>query len=218
MSERLDVRLSEEEKKRLEELARQRGVSMTDLVRTWIMRGDIVHVLAEQLHDLVKDFNKWHVSENRNTSISYLCRSLGDRVQYIEDETKRGPIRGWANLLCQAFQFMISDVRDLRSKLDRFIRQKEPKEKNVLIEAILDFTQIVTSYHSIFVQGFIEILQNMDEDTKRLVGGWYNDEFRTRYNEITPKYEDFLKRAHRELGELSEQAMPRAKEFRPEQR
>jgi hypothetical protein len=214
MSERLDIRLSEEEKRRLAELAKQRGVSMTDLVRMWIMRGDVVHVLAEQLQDITNDFARWHVLENRSTSIHNLCENLRGRVGTIEDEMKRRIMYQWIEFFLRSFQLMRNDVSDLTGRLTTFITQKEPKEKMVLVHLIKEFTQIIISYNNVFVRSFIEILQNMDKYTKRDTGARYNDDFRTRYNEIASKCEDFLKRAERELGETLQQAIPRAKEFR----
>ena len=211
MSERLDVRLSEEEKKNLAKLAGQRGISMTDLVRMWITRGDIVHVLAEQLQDFVSDFNKWHVSEGRNTTIVNLCIIVRQRDVDIE---RRKMIYGWISFFERSFKLMVRDVRDLMNRLKKFTKQKQPMERTFLIKAILDFSQAVTSYHNIFVQGFMDILQAANENTQAYVGGLYNDEFRTRFNEIASKYEDFLKRTQRELGEGLETVIPRAKEFR----
>lgn len=214
MSERLDIRLSEEEKKRLAELARQKGVNMTDLVRMWITRGDMVHILAEQLQDFVKDFDKWQLSGNTNTSISYLCRVLQGKVIKIPDASKHGITHEWIELFLQSFQLLRNDVLALKQRLSRFIIQKQPKKKFVLVDLIAEFTEIVTLYHNIFVEGFIKIIQKMDEKTKKDVGERYNDDFRTRYNEITSKYEDFLKRTQRELGSDLERTISRAKEFR----
>ena len=214
MSERLDVRLSEEEKQRLAQLAKQKGVSMTDLVRVWIMRGDVIHVLAEQLQDIINDFAKWHVLENRSTSLSNLCENLRGRMGAIEDETVRKILFQWTDFFTRSFQFMRNDVSRLKRRLAKYISQEEPKEKNVLIDIISEFAQIIISHNNVFVESFIKILQNMDERTKNSSGARYNDDFRTRYNEIASKYEDFLKRAQRELGEPLEQAIPRAKEFR----
>jgi len=206
--------LTEEEKARLAELADQRGVSMTDLIRTWIVRGDVVYVLAEQLKDIVDDFAKWHVLENRSTSIQYLCDTIRNNIGAIENEEKRIIIYRWLESFLRSFQLIKDDVSNLKRRLDKFISQREPKEKNVLIELILEFSKIVSSYYDIFVQGVLDILQNSGELTDRHIGEIYNDEFRTRFNEITSKYEDFLKRVKRELGEGLEQALPRAKEFR----
>jgi len=217
MAERLEVRLSEEEKKRLAELAKQKGVSMTDLVRVWIMRGDVVHVLAEQLQDITNDFAKWHVLENRSTSIKNLCENLRGRVGAIEDEGKRAIMFDWIEFFPRSFQFMRNDVSDLKERLARFISQEEPKEKMVLVSLVNKFASIIISYNNVFVESFMKILQNMDEYSKRNFGARYNDDFRTRYNEIASKYEDFLKRAQRELGESLVQAIPRAKEFRVDQ-
>lgn len=214
MSERLEVRLSEEEKKRLAELAKQRGISMTDLVRTWIIRGDVVHVLAEQLKDITNDFAKWHVLENRSTSINNLCEHLRGRMGAIEDEGRRVIIFDWIEFFNRSFQLMRNDVSDLMRRLAKFISQKEPKEKKVLVDLINEFALIINSHNNIFVESFIKILQNMDEYSKRDYGARYNDDFRTRYNEIASKFEEFTKIAQRELGEGLEQAIPRAKEFR----
>ena len=51
--------------------------------------------------------------------------------------------------------------------------------------------QNVTLYNSVFIEGFIDILQMMDEKHIDDVSARYNDELRTRYNEITSKFEDF---------------------------
>lgn len=216
MAERLDIRLSEEEKKRLAELARQKNVSMTDLVRMWITRGDMVHILAEQLQDFVKDFDTWHLSGNTNTSISFLCRFLQGRVTQIPDPSKHEITHEWIELFLQSFQLLRNDVLALKQRLNRFIIQKQPKKKFVLVDLIAEFTEIVTLYYNIFVQSFIKIIQKMDEKTKKDVGETYNDYFRTRYNEITSKYEDFLKRTQRELGADLERTISRVKEFRAE--
>ena len=213
-AERLDIRLGEEEKKRLAELAKQRGVSMTDLVKTWIMRGDVVHVLAEQLQDIMNDFAKWHVLEHRSTNIGHLCNDLRGRMEGIEDQMRRVIIYEWIGFFNRSYQLIRNDVVYLRNRLNKFVKQREPKDREVLFKLTIEFSQIVTSYHNIFLQGFLDILQNMDEKTKRRAGETYNDEFRTRYNEIASKYEDFLKRTQRELGGGLESAMPRAREFR----
>jgi hypothetical protein len=98
---------------------------------------------------------------------------------------------------------------------------KEMKESSMikkafLFAAISNLATYVFEYDNIFVNGFMDILQQMDEHTKKSIGKKYNDEFRTRYNEIASKYEDFLKIAQRELGEDLERSMPRAKEFQSE--
>lgn len=216
-AERLDVRLTEEEKARLAELAKQRGISMADLVRTWIVRGDVVHVFAEQLEDFITDFGKWHVSENRSTNLSHLCNNLRGRMGAIENVSMRNITFKWIEFFVRSFRLMENDVSDLRKGLSKFVKQKKPKDKEELIVFISKFTLTVNNYHNIFVQGFIDILQNMDKEAKRSFGRTYNDEFRTRYNEITSKFEDFLKRAQRELGVGLERAMSRAGEFRPKE-
>jgi hypothetical protein len=214
MSERVDIRLSEEEKTRLAELAKQRGVSMTDLVRTWITRGDVIHVLAEQLEDIGNDFAKWHVLENRKTSIRNLCDELRSRLPSDEEQWKRSAIYNWIEFFNRSFELMKDSVSMSNHKIHLFIRQLEPKQKEVLVELMMAFKQNVALYNSVFIEGFIDILQMMDEKHTNDISGRYNDELRTRYNEITSKFEDFLKRAQRELGEPFEQTMPRAREFR----
>jgi hypothetical protein len=79
---------------------------------------------------------------------------------------------------------------------------------------MMTFKQNVTLYNSVFIEGFIDILQMIDGKDTEDVSARYNDELRVRYNEITSKFEDFLKRAQRELGDTFEQTMPRAREFR----
>lgn len=214
MSERVDIRLSEEEKARLAELAKQKGVSMTDLVRTWITRGDVIHVLAEQLQDITNDFAKWHVLENRNTCVRNLCDELRNRLGSDEEQWKRLAIYRWIDFFNRSFDLMKDSVSKFKHRVDLFIRQSEPKEKDVLLELVMIFKQNVTYYNSVFIEGFIDILQMIDEKYTDDVSARYNDELRTRYNEITSKFEDFLKRVQRELGETFEQAMPRAREFR----
>jgi hypothetical protein len=219
LSDRIDIRLSEEEKARLNELAKQKGVSMTDLIRTWITRGDVVHVLAEQLQDISNDFAKWHVLEIRNTSIRMLCDSLRNALSSEQDQWKRTLIYEWIEFFGRSFQLMTNDVSAFKRKVEMFVGQTEPKQKEALIEFVAEFRQIVTLYCNVFIDGFIDILQVMDERTKEYIGGTYNDELRTRYNEITSKYEDFLKRVQRELGEsFPEPTVPRAKEFRPKEK
>lgn len=214
MSERLEVRLSEEEKKRLAELAKQKGISMTDLVRVWIMRGDVVHIIAEQLQDITNDFAKWHVLENRSTSINNLCEHLRGRVGAIKDEGKREIMFDWIEFFNRSFRLMKNAVSDSKKRLAKFISQKEPKDKKVLADLINEFALIIISHNNVFVESFIKILQNMDEYSKQNIGARYNDDFRTRYNEIASKFEEFTKIAQRELGVGLEQAIPRAKEFR----
>jgi len=215
MSERLDVRLTEEEKNRLAELAKQKNISMTDLVRTWIVRGDIVHVLAEQLHDFVNDFDKWHISDSSRASIVYLCKYVQARLP--NDPSIREIMYEWTAFFDQSFGLLVRDVNELRVGLNEFVNRKETKDKVVLVGAISDFTQIVHAYHSIFVRTFMRILENIGEHQQKDAGGLYNDNFRTRYNELASKYEDFLKRAQRELGEGLAHAVPRAGEFRPKE-
>lgn len=214
MAERIDIRLSEEEKMRLAELAKQKGISMTDLIRTWITRGDVVYVLAEQLQDISNDFAKWHVLENRNTSVRNLCDNLRNRLSSTEEQWKLVVIYKWIEFFNRSFQLMAGDVSKFKDRVAEFIRQPEPKQKDVLINLVTGLKQIISLYNDVFIEGFIDILQIMDADSQEYIGGIYNDELRTRYNEITSKYEDFLKRAQRELGESFEHAMPRAKEFR----
>jgi len=214
MSERVDIRLSEEEKARLAELAKQKGVSMTDLVRTWITRGDVIHVLAEQLQDISNDFAKWHVLESRNTCVRNLCDELRNRLGSDGEQWKRLAIYKWIDFFNRSFDLMKDSVSKFKHRVDLFIRQSESKQKDVLVELMMMFKQNVTYYNSVFIEGFIDILQMMDEKNTEDISARYNDELRTRYNEITSKFEDFLKRAQRELGETFEQAMPRAREFR----
>jgi hypothetical protein len=214
MSERIDIRLSEEEKARLAELAKQKGVSMTDLVRTWITRGDIIHVLAEQLQDISNDFIRWLVLENRGTCVRNLCDELRSRLPSDEEQWKRLAIYRWIEFFNRSFELMKNSVSKSTHTIDLFIRQPEPKQKEVLVELIMTFKQNVTLYNSVFIEGFIDILQMMDGKNTEDVSARYNDELRVRYNEITSKFEDFLKRAQRELGDTFEQAMPRAREFR----
>jgi len=83
-----------------------------------------------------------------------------------------------------------------------------------LVDLINEFALIIISHNNVFVESFIKFLQNMDEYSKRNFGARYNDDFRTRYNEIASKFEEFTKIAQRELGVDLEQAIPRAKEFR----
>lgn len=190
---------------------------MTDLVKTWIQKGDVVHVLAEQLQDFVNDFDKWHVSENRNTNIRHLGENLHGRMGNIEDASLRPVLYDWTNFFSESFQLLKDDISDTKRQLGDAIKAsvREPRgERIVLHVSILRFSKIVVLYHNIFIKGFLDILKNMDELTKGRFGATYNDEVRTRYNEIASKYEDFLKRAQRELGENLEQAIPRAKEFR----
>jgi hypothetical protein len=215
LAERIDVRLTEEDKARLAELAKQKGVSMTDLIRIWITRGDVVHVLAEQLQDISNDFAKWHVLENRNTSVRFLCDSLRNMLGSEQEEGKRIMIYHWIEFFNRSFQLMTGNVSEFKEKVAEFVGQSEPKRKEVLVKLVVSFGQIITLYNNIFLEGFIDILQVMDKRSREHISQAYNDELRTRYNEITSKYEDFLKRAQRELGESLEHAMPRAKEFRP---
>lgn len=214
MSERIDIRLSEEEKARLAELAKQKGVSMTDLVRTWITRGDVIHVLAEQLQDISNDFDRWLVLENRGTCVRNLCDELRNRLPSDEEQWKRIAIYTWIEFFNRSFELMKNSVSKSKHTIELFIRQSETKQKEVLVELMMTFKQNVTLYNSVFIEGFIDILQMMDEKYAEDVSARYNDELRVRYNEITSKFEDFLKRAQRELGEPFEQPMPRAKEFR----
>lgn len=214
MSERLDVRLTEEEKNRLAELAKQKNVSMTDLVRTWIARGDIVHVLAEQLQDFVSDFNKWHVSDT-TASIHYLCRTI--RARPHSNPSTRDIMFGWMELFNRSFDLLAKDANRLQVNLNIFVNKKKAKDKAILVEMILNFSNIVYAYNFIFVQSFLKIVNNVDESGRNAVRRLYSNDFRTRYNELNSKYEDFLKRAQRELGEGLERAMPRAGEFRPKE-
>lgn len=214
MSERVDIRLTEEEKARLAELAKQKGVSMTDLVRTWITRGDVIHVLAEQLQDISNDFAKWHVMENRNTCVRSLCDELRNRLGSDDEQWKRLAIYKWIDFFNRSFDLMKDSVSKFKHRADLFIRQSEPKQKDVLVGLMVILKQNVTYYNSVFIEGFLDILQMMDGKNIDDISARYNDELRTRYNEITSKFEDFLKRAQRELGETFEQAMPRARESR----
>ena len=211
MSERLDVRLTEEEKERLSELAKQKNLSMTDLVRMWITRGDVVHVLAEQLQDFVSDFNKWHMGDT-TASMHYLCRTLRSRP--ITDPSTREIMFGWMELFDRSFDLLAKDAARLQVELNKFVNNREAKDKTILVETILNFSDIVYAYNSIFVQSFLKIVNNMDESGRNEVGRLYSNDFRTRYNELASKYEDFLKRAQRELGQGLERDMPRAGEFR----
>jgi predicted transcriptional regulator len=214
MSERFDIRLSEEEKARLAELAKQKGVSMTDLVRTWITRGDIIHVLAEQLQDISNDFDRWLVLENRGTCVRNLCDELRNRLPPDMEQWKHLAIYTWIEFFNRSFELMKNSVSKSKHTIDLFIRQSEPKQKEVLVELMMTFKQNVTLYNSVFIEGFIDILQIIDGKYTEDASARYNDGLRVRYNEITSKFEDFLKRAQRELGDTFEQVMPRAREFR----
>lgn len=209
MAERLDVRLSEEEKAKLAEIAKSKGVSMTEIVRAWITKGDIVFVLAEQLLDLVNDFAKWHVLENRDSSILYLGASIQGRV---------GTSPHWVYRMVEFFQnsceLIKHQVQHLKEELRIFVTQKEPKEKKELIRIIPEFTWIVQHYNGVYINGYMKIFNELNEENQYRLQGSYNDEFRVRYNEFAAKYEDFIKRASRELGVDLSSLIPRAKELR----
>jgi len=210
MSERLDIRLSDEEKEKLAEIAKSKGMSMTELVRTWIIKGDIAFVLAEQLSDFASDFAKWHVLEDRDTSILYLGRDLRHGP---------GPTPPFFYIITDFFvksaELIRDDMRQLQRDINVFIKKTEPKEKEKLIALIAEFTSIVEKYYRIYVETFIEMFNALPEEYPRSsVEAHYNDGFRIRYNEFASKYEDFLKRASRELGADIAKPIQRAKELR----
>ena len=209
MSERLDVRLSEKEKEKLAEIAKSKGVSMTELIREWITKGDVAFVLAEQLLDLVNDFARWHVFENRDSSILHLGASIRGRI---------GTSPRWAFGMTDFFrnssELIKHELQCLREELRIFVKDTEAKEKKELIRIITEFTWIVTQYDRVYVDGYMKIFDELNEENQSYLQRSYNDEFRVRYNEFAAKYEDFLKRATRELGENLSKAIPRAKELR----
>ena len=209
MSERLDIRLSEKEKEKLAEIAKSKGVSMTELVREWITKGDIAFVLAEQLSDLVNDFARWHVLENRDSSILYLGASIRGRL---------GELPGWAYRMSEFFEnssrLVKHELERLEEELRTFVGETEAREKKELIRIIHEFSWIVEQYNRVHVNGYMQIFDELDEKSQSRLQKPYNDEFRVRYNEFAAKYEDFLKRASRELGENLSKAIPRAKELR----
>lgn len=209
MAERLDVRLSEEEKAKLAEIAKSKGVTMTELVRAWITKGDVAFVLAEQMLDLVNDFAKWHVLDNRDSSILFLGVNISRRI---------GNLPRWAYGMVDFYQnsgeLIKHQVQHLREELRIFVAQTEPKEKKKLIRIISEFTWIVQQYNRVYIDGYMKIFNELSEENQYHLQGSYNDEFRVRYNEFAAKYEDFLKRATRELGADLSKPIPRAKELR----
>jgi hypothetical protein len=104
----------------------------------------------------------------------------------------------------------------LKNQLDVFVREFKTTskiKKTFLISSISNFSGYIISYNNTFVNGFMDILQNTGENTIKSVGKLYNADFRMRYNELASKYEDFLKRAQRELNANLESPMPRVNEF-----
>lgn len=213
MTERLDIRLSEKEKEKLAEIAKSKGISMTELIREWITKGDIAFVLAEQLSDLVNDFARWHVLENRDSSILYLGAGIRGRL---------GELPGWAYRMSEFFEnssrLIKHELEYLKEELKTFVRETEAREKKELIRIIHEFSWIVEQYDRVYVDGYVKIFDELTEENQYRLQRSYNDEFRVRYNEFAAKYEDFLRRATRELGKNLSKAIPRAKELRVKKR
>jgi len=209
MSEKpFSVRLSDEEKEVLERIAKSKGMTMADVVRMWITKGDVVNILAEQLNDLSKDFAEWHLS-NRSSSVIWLGR-------YLMKEPPIEEIGIIQNMFESEGGRLKKEFAEYRSKLNAFVNRKEVKEKKSLATFIAFFVSTVERYESL-IRYFYEIAAIVSERNRDRIEKEYTNEFRVRFNEFAVKYEDFLKRSSRELGEDFERTLRRVKEF-PEKR
>lgn len=205
MSEKpFSIRLSDEEKEVLERIATSKGMTMSDVIRMWITKGDVVNILAEQLADLSKDFSTWHLS-NRASSIIWLAANLmrdspneevGILKRMFDDEGNR----------------LRSEFSEFRTKLNIFIKNKKMKEKEALVTFITSFVSTIQRYQNL-ASVFYEITAIMPQRNRDSIKEQYSNEFRVRYNEFAVKYEDFLKRSSRELGQDLEGPLGRIKEF-----
>lgn len=206
MSEKpFSIRLTDEEKKTLERIAASKGVPMADVIRMWITKGDIVNVLAEQLADLSKDFTTWHLS-NRGSSVGWLGTNLLREAPAEEDVIIQRMFESESNRLG-------NEILEFNRNLNVFVKNVKMKKKGTLATLIKSFILIVHAYHNNLVKRFYEIAVLMPKENRDCVKEQYSNEFRVRYNEFAAKYEDFLKRASRELGEGLERTLERVKEF-----
>jgi len=209
MSEKpFSIRLSDEEKEVLEKIAKSKGITMADVVRMWITKGDVVNVLAEQLVDLSKDFAQWHLSDT-HSSVIWLARN-SMREPPIEEV---GIIQ---NMFESEGSRLKTEFVKFRNKLNVFVKKKEIKERKSLATFIEFFISTVHRYENLIMY-FYDIAAIMPERNRDRIREAYSNEFRVRYNEFALKYEDFLKRSSRELGEGFERTLKRVKEF-PEKR
>jgi len=206
MSEKpFSIRLTDDEKKTLERIAKSKGMSMADVVRTLITRGDIVNVLAEQLSDLSKDFTTWHLS-NRGSSVTWLAEALLREAPLEEHAIIQRMFQNEGNRLR-------NKITEFNNNLKLFINSVDLKKKGALATFIKSFISIVDAYQNNFVNHFYQIAAIIPKENRNRVKAPYSDEFRVRYNEFAVRYEDFLRRASRELGENLERTLERVKEF-----
>lgn len=206
MSEKpFSIRLTDEEKKTLGRIAESKGVPMADVIRMWITKGDIVNVLAEQLADLSKDFTTWHLS-NRGSSVTYLARILLRETPMEEYDIIQRMFESECSHLA-------NEIKEFNDNLNTFVKKVKMKKKETLVTFIKSFISIVQVYHNNLVNRFYEIVAIMPKKNRDWVKESYSSEFRVRYNEFAAKYEDFLKRASRELGKNLERTIERVKEF-----
>jgi predicted DNA-binding protein len=54
--ERVSFRLTLEKKQALETIARDKSMTMTELMKEWILKGDVVTIFTLQLSDFINDF------------------------------------------------------------------------------------------------------------------------------------------------------------------
>jgi len=206
MSEKpFSVRLTDEEKEMLERIASSKGLSMADVVRMWITKGDVVNILAEQLADLSKDFTRWHLSSH-SSSIAWLGRNLLSNAP-LEEHNIVGEMFNSEN------ERLEKEIVQLNNKLTVFVKSEKMKRKGALANFIRSFISIVQAYQNNLVRGFYRMAEILPKENRDRVADSYSSEFRVRYNEFAAKYEDFLRRASRELGENFERTLGRAKEF-----
>lgn len=205
MSEKpFSIRLSDEEKEVLERIAKSKGITMADVIRLWITKGDIVNVLAEQLADLSKDFAEWHLS-NRSSSAVWIAETLMRDAPAEEVGIILRTFREEGNRLQNEFA-------QFRSKLNVFVKKKKIKEKEDLAIFITFLTSTLQRYENL-ARRLYDVAAIMPEENRDSVKEVYSNDFRVRYNELAVKCEDFLKRASRELGQSFERSLERVKEF-----
>ena len=174
---------------------------MADVIRELISKADVVNILAEQLNDLFQEFSRWQLVNNQYSILwivnSLLMESPREEYSIIKEmyEWEAESIR--------------KDVIDTMNKLTNYIHNVKIKKREDLEIFIINFKSSVERYNRL-VRFFYKIAPIIPLKTHERIIKDYSNSFRIRYNEFLPKYEDFLKRASRELGYSLESTLERA--------
>lgn len=202
MSEKpFSIRLSEEEKAMLQQIADQRKISMAEVIRELISKADVVNILAEQLKDLFEEFHKWQLVNNQY-SILWIVDSL-------LQESPREEYSIIKEMYAWDAESIRRDVRETMVTLSNYINNVTVKRREDLKTYISKLTLAVERYAQL-IRIFFKIATIFPIKDRERIDEYYSNSFRIRYNEFLPKFEDFLKRASRELGYSFERNIERA--------